>query len=98
MQKPQKILITGATSGLGKALALEYAQKGVLLFLTGRNKQRLSQVSKLCEDKQAQVISKVLDVRQKEEMTKWILEIGDKHGLDLVIANAGISRCPPYRT
>ncbi|MDA0901961.1 MAG: SDR family NAD(P)-dependent oxidoreductase [Proteobacteria bacterium] len=91
MKNPHKILITGASSGLGKALAVEYANSQNILFLSGRNKQRLQEVAKLCEAKQAQVISKVIDVKNKAEMAKWIEEIADKYGLDLVIANAGIS-------
>ncbi len=85
------ILITGATSGLGKALSLEYANSNNILFLTGRNKKNLQEITNLCEKKGAKVISKIIDVREKERMSKWILEISKMHKLDLVIANAGIS-------
>lgn len=85
------ILITGATSGLGKALALEYANKDKILFLTGRNQDNLEEIIKLCEEKGAKVIHKIIDVRDKIKMSDWILEIGQKYQLDLVIANAGIS-------
>lgn len=88
---PQKILITGATSGLGTALALEYAAPGMTLFLTGRNKERLDEITKICQAKQAQVISKIIDVTDRLAMNDWINEVGNKFGLDLVIANAGIS-------
>jgi NADP-dependent 3-hydroxy acid dehydrogenase YdfG len=42
-------VITGATAGMGKALALHYAKPGVTLALTGRNKQNLDDVARECE-------------------------------------------------
>ena len=75
MKNPQKIFITGASSGLGKALALEYGNSQNILFLSGRNKQRLQEVVKLCEERGAQVVSKVIDVKDKAGMEKWIEEI-----------------------
>lgn len=85
------ILITGATSGIGKALALEYANEDNILFLTGRNKKNLENIAKICKAKSAQVFTKIIDVREKDNMAKFIEEIAQKHHLDLVIANAGIS-------
>src|SRR5690606_33425383 len=49
------------------------------------------EIKQLCESKEAKVISKIIDVKNKKEMAEWITEIGNKYGLDLVIANAGIS-------
>lgn len=46
------IMITGASSGLGAALAKYYAQDNQTLFLTGRNQQRLEQVANQCQVKQ----------------------------------------------
>ena len=46
---PKSIVITGATAGIGRALALHYAKPGVTLALTGRNKQNLEDVARECE-------------------------------------------------
>ena len=46
---PKSIVITGATAGIGRALALHYAKPGVTLALTGRNKQNLDDVARECE-------------------------------------------------
>jgi short-subunit dehydrogenase len=88
MKDPKSILITGANSGLGKALSEEYAKKGVTLFLTGRDSARLSQIEKICQDKGAKVVTKSLDITSSKDVGDWILKIKN---LDLVIANAGIS-------
>lgn len=52
MKNPQHILITGASSGIGEALALFYAQKGTTLFLCAQNTERLSDVAKRCREKE----------------------------------------------
>ncbi len=85
------ILITGATSGLGWALAEIYAEVGNTLFLTGRNQEKLNHITKICQDKQAKVISKIIDIKDAETVKDWVQEIGQEFHLGLVIANAGIS-------
>lgn len=81
-------MITGASSGIGNALALEYAKSGTKLYLSGRNKTRLNNIKFECENKGASVYAKIIDVTDKVAMEEWIEEIGS---IDLVIANAGIS-------
>jgi short-subunit dehydrogenase len=91
MKNPKRILITGASGGLGQALAFAYAMDGVQLFLTGRDTRKLAEVREDCVLKGALVVTKSIDVRNQKELREWILEIGHDYGLDLVIANAGIS-------
>lgn len=85
------ILITGASSGIGAALAKIYSSKENTLFLTARNENRLNEIVKVCENLGAKVVGKIIDVRDAEKLNDWICQIGEKFGLDLVIANAGIS-------
>ncbi len=59
------ILITGATSGIGKGLALHYAKSGIHLFLTGRDAERLNEIKKLCEGKGAKVTIAAMDITEK---------------------------------
>ena len=94
MKNPQHILITGASSGIGEALALFYAQKGITLFLCAQNTERLSDVAKRCREKRAEVFAEKVDVTDAAAMENWISR-GDKIApLDLVIANAGVSAGP----
>jgi short-subunit dehydrogenase len=84
------IVITGASSGIGEALALEYAAPGVLLAITGRDAERLESVATQCRAKGAEVTAAVIDVRERERMASWLAEIDDKAPVSLVVANAGI--------
>jgi NADP-dependent 3-hydroxy acid dehydrogenase YdfG len=90
-KKFKTILITGASSGIGAALALFYANNGTVLALSGRNQDRLADIKRQCEAKGALVDMAVIDVTDKAAMERWILEIDDHHQIDLIIANAGIS-------
>ncbi|MBT3703235.1 MAG: SDR family NAD(P)-dependent oxidoreductase [Alphaproteobacteria bacterium] len=91
MKKFIGILITGASSGVGEALALHYATQDATLFLSGRNKERLDAVAEQCRTRGAVVFPEVLDVTNETGMADWIRQCEDHHPLDLVIANAGIS-------
>jgi short-subunit dehydrogenase len=82
------VLITGASSGIGHALALACARPGATLHLCGRDATRLDAVAVACRDLGADVHARTLDVTDAPEMAAWIAGVGP---LDLVIANAGIS-------
>ena len=88
---PRSIAITGASSGIGEALAREYAAPGVTLALSGRNLDRLSDVSEACRADGATVEPVRLDVTDRVATTDWLVEADQRNPIDLVIANAGIS-------
>ncbi len=91
MKNPKNIAITGASSGLGKALAEHYAASGITLHLQGRNRARLEETAQACKTAGATVHIAILDVTDKIGMGKWLTEADSKTPIDLVIANAGIS-------
>lgn len=91
MKEPKSILITGASSGIGEALALEYAGPGVHLALSGRDCARLEDIRQRCVQLGAEVSALVINVTDQAAMAAWIGNIDSAHPLDLVIANAGIS-------
>lgn len=88
---PRSILITGASSGLGAALAQVYAAPGVRLALTGRDRGRLEEVAGTCRAQGATVDARALDVVHRVAMADWIAQADSQAPLDLVIANAGVS-------
>lgn len=91
MKTFSSIVITGASSGIGEALALDYAAPGVALALTGRDAERLDTVASACRAKGATVVSATIDVTDRERFLPWLEAFDDAHPTDLVIANAGIS-------
>lgn len=91
MRNPRSILITGASSGLGAALARAYAGPNQVLRLTGRDPTRLDAVTADCRAIGAQVDTAAIDVTDAAPMAQWCRAMDDTEPVDLVIANAGIS-------
>lgn len=91
MKTPRNIIITGASSGLGTALAMEYAKTGNILHLQGRNAGRLNKISESCRVRGATVYPQIIDVVDAISMQNWIQFADSIAPLDLLIANAGIS-------
>jgi len=84
------IFITGASSGIGAALARHYAAQGARLGLVGRSRERLDD---LVESLSADCTAYVLDVRDAEALRQAAADFIGKYGApDIVIANAGVSR------
>lgn len=88
---PRSLLITGASSGIGEALARRYAAPAVRLALTGRDIARLEQVAEACRARGAMVEARAIDVTDREGMRALIERLDRSAPLDLVVANAGIS-------
>jgi len=84
----RRILITGATSAIGSALARAYAAPGVVLYLHGRKTDILDTVAEQCRAKGAEVHTCVLDLREGEALENWLRGL---EALDLVIINAGMN-------
>ncbi|GEP53967.1 SDR family NAD(P)-dependent oxidoreductase [Reyranella soli] len=91
MKSFSSIVITGASSGIGEALALDYAAPGVALALTGRDADRVEAVAAACRAKGATVVAGAIDVVDRERFAAWLTAFDDAHPVDLLIANAGIS-------
>lgn len=91
MTPPSTILITGASSGIGAALARRYAGPGRRLALHGRDQGRLEAVAEQCAAAGAQTRTLALDVTRGAALGDWIQSVFSETSLDLVIANAGIS-------
>jgi short-subunit dehydrogenase len=90
----KSILITGASSGIGKALAFELAGKGYSLALASREMDLLSQIRDdiLEEYDPPKVAIRQLDVTDYDDVYQAVEELADElGGLDIVFANAGVA-------
>ncbi|MEX0723411.1 MAG: SDR family NAD(P)-dependent oxidoreductase [Gracilimonas sp.] len=94
----KNIIITGATSGIGRELALQYADKGNKVGLIGRRTERLQELKDEIGDL---AFIRSLDVTDHERAEKIYQElIEEMGGMDIMVLNAGIGRIqmlPPWR-
>lgn len=88
---PICVVVTGASAGLGAALAHAYATPGVVLGLTGRDATRLEQCAERCRDAGATVFTQALDLRDGDAVAQWLCSFDDAHPIDLLVANAGVA-------
>ncbi len=87
---PKSIAITGASSGIGAALAQALAASGRQLALIGRDAARLETVAAACRAKGAQCLTASIDVRDGERLAAFLGEVDGKAPIDLLVVNAGI--------
>ncbi|MGY5875589.1 MAG: SDR family NAD(P)-dependent oxidoreductase [Candidatus Thorarchaeota archaeon] len=87
----KRIVITGASSGIGRAIALEMASDGYQLFLIGRNEERLMEVMQQVKDLGASAYVGIGDVGIEQDVDRLYDEVQESmNGVDILIANAGV--------
>ncbi len=91
MRNPTSILITGASGGIGAALARRYAAPGVTLHLAGRDRARLDATAQECAAAGGRALPHRVDVTDREAMASWITAAERAAPVELAIANAGVS-------
>lgn len=88
--KDKIVVITGASSGIGKALAYEFASHGASLVLAARRMDRLQQIEQ--ELAGTEILSVQADVSKEEDCENLMKQAVDRFGqIDVLINNAGIS-------
>ena len=83
-------LVTGASSGMGRAIAVRYAEHGADLVLTGRDVGRLEEVAGEVRAQGRRVLVSPADLKQPEEAAKPVAAALAEFGrLDILVSNAG---------
>ena len=92
MFENKTIIITGASSGIGKELALRLSEKNTNLVLAARNKQKLDVVSKRCIENGSKALAVKADVAEKTDCKNIVDKTIEAFGnIDILVNNAGIS-------
>lgn len=84
----KEAVITGAASGIGKAIATTFAQQGATVHLVDLDKQKLKILSKTIQDNGGKAISHLCDVQEENSVQKMFKSI---RAMDILINNAGIA-------
>ena len=83
-------IVMGASSGIGKATALELASHGYVVYLAARRAERLTEVARLCADRGAQARVVPTDVTIEEQVQELVKKAVDEFGrVDVMVNNAG---------
>jgi 3-hydroxy acid dehydrogenase / malonic semialdehyde reductase len=93
--KNKNVIITGASSGIGRSTAIAFAKEGANLILCARRKDRLSEVqSTILDEYKVKCSIYVLDVANKDQVNKVCSEIiDDSNGIiDILVNNAGLAK------
>ncbi|MEL4896252.1 SDR family oxidoreductase [Crocosphaera sp. Alani8] len=84
-------IITGASSGIGKATALAFAQAGINVALVGRSPNTLEMVAEACNQQGVEAKSYVMDLTELTKIQATIQAIvADFGGIDIIVNNAGM--------
>ncbi len=85
-------LITGATSGIGKATALKAAEAGFNIIITGRRSDRLEQLAREIQEKGVEVLPLHFDIRQQTAVQQAIENLtGNWRNIAVLVNNAGLA-------
>ena len=90
--KNSKILVTGASSGIGREIAIVAAKHGAIIYAVGRNKEKLNALEKIIGNKNCKIFS--VDLTNNDEILRFIDEIDNIDGL---VNCAGLIKMSPYK-
>jgi len=87
------VAITGASSGMGKAIAIELAEKGAKVVLGARRTERLQELVEEIKNKGGEATFMTIDVKNKADLVQLVNKAVEQYGkLDVIVNNAGISQ------
>ncbi len=91
----ETVLVTGATSGLGRAAAIHLAEQGYRVFAAGRSAERRAELQAMALQQQLSLTTIEMDVREDESVDRAMAEIETTTSVDVLINNAGVAYVVP---
>ncbi len=98
--KGKTALVTGSTSGIGKATAIALAARGAHVLVVGRNEQRAKDVVAEIERSGGSAtfrLTTLSDLKSAQDLVEWAIAAGEGH-VDVLINNAGVALLGPSNT
>lgn len=94
--KGKVAIITGASKGIGKGIAMRYAEEGASVVVASRSKDLLDKIVEQIREKGGRALALELDVTQYESVEAAVSKTVSEYGrLDIMVNNAGISMAKP---
>src|SRR5918992_4387753 len=91
MLEDKVTLITGASQGLGRALALAFAREGARMAINARSEESIGPVAREVEDTGAEVLALAADVSKGADVDRIVGETVERFGkIDVLVNNAGL--------
>lgn len=92
--KNTRVLVTGASSGIGRSCATKFAEAGAKLLITARRKDRINEIAAQLKKKyHTDCLALELDVRDRKEVEKMFSNLPKEwQAIDVLVNNAGLSR------
>lgn len=91
--KDQIVVVSGGTRGIGKEIAVSFAQEGAVVMILGRNEQLLQETVKELTHKGLKIEGYACDVTNAAKVQEILNKILDKHkNVDILVNNAGVTK------
>ncbi len=87
-------IITGCSSGIGKQIAIRFAEEGAKLSICARRQELLNETAKICMEKGAEVLAMVVDVSHMDELENYVAATVERFGTVDVLVNNAVSGVP----
>jgi len=89
----QVVLVTGASRGIGRKVAQEFASRGAYVVMTSRSQDPIEAAAQEIRDKGGEALAAVMDVGQSDQVQSALSGIGEKvEKVDILVNNAGVAR------
>jgi 3-oxoacyl-[acyl-carrier protein] reductase len=89
--KSKVVLVTGASKGIGKAVAIEFAREGADLAICARQKGPVEETAAFLRDLGARVVSATVDVTQQEQVEAFVNKVVETYGKIDVLVNSAVN-------